>query len=317
VRGLFLIILWLGSVAQADGTTSDRLVIHAAEFGIGRFHRYDNSVHPYSADNAWRPYILPDSVKTFDKPVIKKNSDGSFSVFFSNLEDLISSVIKISKAQRKKISVFNMHAHGAAGGSVFFPKNAYARDSEGCAIWRDLADASDLINYQKYYSQESKLNIEAITKYSSGSAVDLGCNVGLWEWQEAVNHNPEIRRIFADDAQIRFLSCRVGLGDLGDAFTNGIAELLLPAGRGVVESSLDAGLGDWSTPLGFEFLVFNSDEDFAKFNSIYPTERKDSTFAGKGTIRRAHFNGGVWQTELLQNQNYMPLGFDSSVTSSH
>jgi hypothetical protein len=49
----------LSPFAQAQG-----LVIHSAELGVGKFHRYDNQKHPYGAENAWTPYVLPADADT-------------------------------------------------------------------------------------------------------------------------------------------------------------------------------------------------------------------------------------------------------------
>src|SRR5580698_7683573 len=99
MRLLLLLIAMIPSLALADG-----LVIHASEFIVGKFHRFDNSVHPYSEKNVWKNYVLPEKAAT-DKPITQKNPDGSFSIFASNLRDMMSLVVQISRNEGQPVSV--------------------------------------------------------------------------------------------------------------------------------------------------------------------------------------------------------------------
>ena len=95
------------------------LVVHTSEFGVGKFHRYDNQVHAYGTTNAWLPYILPSNAET-DQPLIQGNADGSVTVFFSTLDDLIASVIQVSKDRHQPVAVLNIHGHGLPGTMWFW-----------------------------------------------------------------------------------------------------------------------------------------------------------------------------------------------------
>jgi hypothetical protein len=111
-----------GSEAQAsDFSATSGLVIHTAEFGVGKFHRYDNKQHSYSANNAWAAFILADNMNDL-QTTSQKNADGSYTVFFSSLADMIQTVMKISQTEGKKVSVLNVHGHGLPG-AMWFPKD--------------------------------------------------------------------------------------------------------------------------------------------------------------------------------------------------
>jgi hypothetical protein len=308
--GQFLVgvILSLVCVSSFAGA-SERLIIHGSEIGIAKFHRHDNLLHPYSKDNVWLDYVPARGVE-FGEPVTQQNADGSFTVFFSSFEDLMKTVVKISKEQNQKVSVLNVHGHGASGGLLAYPINMYAANNGGCSSWKDKVTDTDLENYLSYYSKETPEKIALIEKYSSGSPVDPGCDVGLLEIRRLVRENPEFKTIFADDAKIRFLSCRIGLGTLGDEFTKGVAEVLLPPGKGSVYASLDPGLGDWTTPWGMMFLNFKDKAHMDYFNEFYPAQKRDLDFAQPGTLRKAFYDGKQWQTALVKDVMVMPLNFE-------
>src|SRR5438046_1010516 len=98
---------------------SQGLIVHTLEFGVGKFHRADNLVHAYGA-SAWTPYILPADAGT-DKVLVQNNADGSVTVFYSTLDDMIASVVKVAEARGQKVSVLNVHGHGLPGGMWFPP----------------------------------------------------------------------------------------------------------------------------------------------------------------------------------------------------
>ena len=90
------VLFFVGQVAFA----SNGLVIHAAEIGLGKFHRKDNSVHAYAKDNVWAHVILPDGADP-TKPLTRKNSDGSFTVFFQTLEGMVAEVARVARTENK------------------------------------------------------------------------------------------------------------------------------------------------------------------------------------------------------------------------
>lgn len=307
---LILLSLSLGTSAFA----SQGLVIHSAEFGVGKFHRYDNKVHPYDHASAWSPYILPDQASS-DQPLVQKNSDGSFTVFFSTLEELVHSIVQLSQSEHQKISVLNVHGHGLPG-AMWFPKDAAALSDWQCGDWKSAADGQDQDNYEQYYSAVSVGEIQQIRQMAENPNIQMGCTTGLKQWTEAAQKTPQLKSVFADDAQLHFLSCVVGLGTAGARFTQGMAELLLPRGSGHVETSVDFGLGDWSMNEGMGFWDLQSEAQVDHDNSVYVVNRKDLEIAQKGTIRLASYSGSRWDTALLSNRDFMSLSFEKVISGT-
>lgn len=305
-----LTLLFLSSVAFA----SQGLVIHSAEFGVGKFHRYDNKVHAYDHASAWAPYVLPDNAAT-DKPLIQKNNDGSYTVFFSTLDELISSVVKISAQERQKVAVFNVHGHGLPG-AMWFPKDASTMNDFECSDWVTAANGADQANYEQYYSAVSVDEIMQIRQIAENPAIHEGCTTGLAEWQAAVAKTPAFKNVFADNAQIHFLSCVVGLGTAGSNFTKGMAALLLPTSAGRVETSVNFGLGDWSMDEGMGFWDYQTDAQVEHDNSIYGVDRKDREIAQKGTVRMSTYTKNQWDSTLLTNRDFLSLAFENGVAGT-
>ena len=307
--GLIALILSLSVQVFA----SQGLVIHSEEFGVGKFHRMDNSVHPYGAKNAWLPYVMPATAPS-DHVSVQHNADGSYTIFFSTLEELMQTVVSISQQLKTPVSVLNVHGHGLPGG-MWFPKDAKTWHSYECDGWREAAEGNDRANYDQYYGAVTKdqvMQIRAMSDVASSSF--MGCVTGVDEWKEVEARNPAFKTVLADDAQLHFLSCVVGLGKAGAAFTQGIADLLLKAGaHGRVETSTNFGLGDWSMAQGMGFWDYVSDTQIDHDGQIYPVNRRDSEVAQKGTIRMVEFTKGGWTSQLLGDRDAMNLGFSLDV----
>lgn len=308
---LTLLALALSAAVSGKASASSGLVIHTAEFGVGKFHRADNRAHAYGANQAWSPYILPDGTPT-DHAFVQKNTDGSFTIFFSTLEELVANVVQISHDQGQPVSVLNVHGHGLPG-AMWFPKDQNDLNDWSCSDWKNAANGSDSDNYDQYYSPVSISEIRQIRDMSNTSGLEMGCTVGLKEWQAAVAHAPEFKTVFAPDAQLHFLSCVVGLGTVGDQFTKGIAELILPGGKGRVETSTNFGLGDWSMPAGMGFWDYVTESQVNHDNSVYPVDHKDAEIAQKGTVRVAQFANSQWGTVLLGGRDVMSLAFETNL----
>jgi hypothetical protein len=289
---------------------SNGLVIHTTEFGVGKFHRYDNQQHAYGTQNAWAPYILPQNAPT-DKALTVKNADGSFTVFFSTLDEMMSSVVAISQAAGQKVSVLNVHGHGLPG-AMWFPKDQATLDGWSCGDWRRAASGADVDNYDQYYGAVEVGEIEQIRQISNSSGYHMSCTTGASEWREGVAKNPAFKAALNVDVQLHFLSCVVGLGSVGAQFTNDIASIV--AGQnGHVETSMAFGLGDWSMPEGMGFWDMQSEQQVDNDNAKYPVDRKDREIAQKGSIRLASFASGAWTTSVLADRDFMSLGFESSM----
>ncbi len=321
ISGLFLSLVTVasGSLGFAANSGSHNaaqapLIVNAAEFGVGKFHRIDNKNHPYSASSAWAPFILPDAAST-DQPLVRKNADGSYTIFFSTLDELMASVIQVSNTEHRTVDVLNVHGHGTPG-AMWFPKDANDLNGSECSDWKAAASGSDQDNYDQYYSPVPADEIEQIRAMSNATTLDMPCTVGLPEWQAGVQKTPAFKSAVSPNAQMHFLSCVVGMGTIGDAFTKGIAELLLASGQGRIETSMDFGLGDWSMNQGMGFWDYLTDPQLEHDNSIYPVDHKDSEIAQKGSIRLAEYSAGAWKTSQLSNVDFMTLGFEVGVAGT-
>ncbi len=301
-----LITLILSLLVSSAAVAGQGLIINAAEIGVGKFHRYDNKVHAYAENNAWKPYVLPDS-GSLQTPIVYPNPDGSVTIQFSTLEELLRTAIQVSAKADAKIQVLNINGHGLPGG-MWYPKDDAQLKSSECASWRSSAAAPDKENYGQYYSPVPKYEIFML-KQSASHPAHYACVTGLPEWTEIAGRIPNLRGYFADDAQIHFLSCLVGYGNAGEVFSQGVAALILSAnGKAMVKSSLKFGLGDWSMPEGMGFWDYVTDEQLDHDNAIYPVNKKDREIAQTGTVRASHFFGGAWGSHLIADQNYMVLG---------
>jgi len=300
---------WVGSAALA----SQGLVIHTAEFGVGKFHRQDNQVHPHDASNAWSVYILGQGAAT-DKALIQNNADGSVTVFYQTLDELMSTVVQLAHDRKQSVSVLNVHGHGLPG-AMWFPNDAATLNSSECAQWRSAASGSDQANYDQYYSPVSSSDIQQIRMIANFPGLALaGCTTGLKQWESAVSKLPEFKAVLASDAQIHFLSCVVGLGKAGQQFTEGIASLLFAAGSAArVEASMNFGLGDWSMPEGMGFWDMQSEDQVDKDGQIYAQNKRDRDIMQKGTIRVATAKA---TSTLLADQDFLKLGFSRFLTGT-
>lgn len=297
-------------VSVSSNFVSTGLIIHTTEFGVGKFHRYDNLQHAYGAQNAWSPYILPQAAAT-DRALTVKNVDGSYTVFFSTLDEMMSSVAAISQATGQKVSVLNVHGHGLPG-AMWFPKDEATLNGWTCGDWRRAASGADVDNYTQYYGAVAVEEIQQIRQISNNPGIKMACTTGANEWREGVVKNPAFKAALNDDAQLHFLSCVVGLGSVGDQFTKDIASIV--AGHsGHVETSMAFGLGDWSMPEGMGFWDMQSEQQVDNDNAKYPVNHQDREIAQKGSIRLASFVNGTWTSSELANRDFMSLGFEASM----
>ncbi|MGZ3689295.1 MAG: hypothetical protein ACXWP5_00950 [Bdellovibrionota bacterium] len=303
MKTISILFLFLSATSATPVLAGAGLTIHASEIGVGKFHRYDNQVHPYGA-SAWSDYILADgSIQT---PIVTANADQSVTIYFSTLEELLTAIHARVQQSGKKVDVLNVHGHGLPGG-MWFPKDADTMNSDECSQWRDSASAQDKDNYDQYYAPVSKFEVLQIRAMSQRPS-HYGCTSGLAEWKEVTGRVSGILNDFTADAQLHFLSCVVGLGPAGEEFTQGIAELLLAhSTKGRAETSVNFGLGDWSMPEGMGFWDYLSDQQIENDAKTYPEDRKDREVMQKGTIRSVTLAGGKWGSRLLSNQDFMRL----------
>jgi hypothetical protein len=262
------------------------LIINAAEYGIGKFHRYDNKLHTYGSNNVWKNYVLPDSATTI-RTTGQKNADGSFTIFFSSAEEMLQAAIQISRQENRPISIVNLEAHGMPGG-MWYPIDAATRASAACREWVSAAQGADAGNYQQYYSATPKDEILQFRQYAAQATHSpQPCTSGLTEWTTILRRNPEFIQRLATDAEFHFISCIVGLGLTGDNFSKGLAQVLFNGRQGRVTTSVYYGLGDWSMPEGMGFWDYQNDQQLARDNQIYPRDRNDREIMQKGQLRVA------------------------------
>ena len=301
------------ALAMALPVLAQDLKINAAEFGIGKFHRKDNKEHKYEDTNAWKAFILPEGIPT-NTAYIQQNSENNYTVFYTNLEELLNKMIELSTKTGKKVSILNINAHGLPGG-MWFPKDAKTRDSMECGSWRQAANNSDDDNYNQYYSSVSKSELLSFESMSNRPSIpSYQCLTGVNEWKLIVAKVPAFTKIFTSNAQVHMLSCMVGKGTLGANFTKGLATILFPNGGSQrVQTSIKLGLGDWSMPDGMGFWGYMSDAQLEHDNQVYPVNRRDADMAQLGDIRTAELKGKSLLSGLIKSEDYMLLTHDDRV----
>jgi hypothetical protein len=307
MKSLFILV---GALALSVSAVAAELTINAAEFGVGKFHRKDNQVQPYGKNHAWTPFILPDDVSTNSAHIMKVDED-TYTIFFTNLEELLVKMVEISKTTGKKISMVNLNAHGVPGG-MWFPKDAKTRDSAECKSWKDAATHSDEDNYNDYYTPIGKSDIDQMNQLSKSAHLPpYNCLTGLAEWTAIVAKVPAVKHHLSGDARVHMHSCIVGKGKLGNAYTMGLARLLFPKPeKQQVQTSVKYGLGDWSMAEGMGFWDFESAAQLTRDNEVYPLHRRDSEIAQKGNIRVAEATLGVFKSGMIKDADFMFLSPD-------
>lgn len=296
-----VLILWALSESAFAGQGG--LVINAVEYGVAKFHRYDNKVHPYAAGNTWKNFVLPSSATTLDQ-IVTRNADGSYTVFFSAAEEMLQAAIQIATGERRPISILNIEAHGLPGG-MWYPIDAAARASDACKDWVIAAQGQDKANYKQYYTPATKDEVFSFRQYAqSAQHSPQPCTSGLSEWETIVYRNPEIVKRMASGAEIHFISCIVGLGLTGQNFTTGMAQLFFGSGEGRVVTSVDFGLGDWSMPEGMGFWDYQSDQQIARDAIIYPRDRDDREVMQKGSVRVAGTANGHLGAQVFSGLDF-------------
>lgn len=310
MKSLFLILALVTGNVFAK-IAEETIIVNAAEYGIGKFHRKDNQVHQYEAGNAWKVFVLADQAQTSTSQVIE-NDNSTYTVYYTNLEELQNEIVKLSQKTGKKVGILNINAHGLPGG-MWFPKDAKTRDSMECGSWRAAARGSDEDNYNQYYSTISKSEIDDFTRLSqAGTIPQFNCLTGLNEWTAITARVPAFKTVFADNAQIHMHSCLVGLGILGEKFTVGLARLLFTKGTQQVQTSIKFGLGDWSMGEGMGFWTYESDEQMERDNTNYPINRRDRDMAQKGDIRVAQVTtAGTVRSGMIKAQDFMLMTLDN------
>lgn len=299
--GAFALVLALP--ARAD------LVINAAELGIGKFHRKDNAVHPHQAGNVWIPFVLGENAP-LTTPQVIENADHSVTIFFSHLDELLRTLVRVSQEKQTPITVLNLEAHGMPGG-MWFPKNEAEMRSAACADWVESAEAADDANYNQYYSAISKNDIMTFRRIANMTTGNFGCVAGKDAFRSVAAQVAGLREAFAPNAQVHLVSCLVGLGARGDQFTKALAEVFLNGNEGRVMSSFNFGLGDWSMPDGMGFWDYQNDQQLARDNERYVREKRDASMAQPGTMRVAQIENGVAISGVMENVDLMLTTLDS------
>ncbi|MBI1862198.1 MAG: hypothetical protein HYR96_14895 [Deltaproteobacteria bacterium] len=304
-RGTILFIASLFLTLSIEARAG--ITVHAAEVGVAKFHRHDNSVHPYSSDNIWAAFIAPDEFKFESVPFTRKNSNGSYTIIFATLEDLAQSMIKVAHEAQDTIDVFNINGHGAPG-VMWFPKDQKTMNSFSCSDWVEAAKGGDEANYNQYYSAVSKEDIMMIRYFAEQISATIPCTVGLKEWQAAAQKFPDLKNIFSDNGVAHFVSCTVGLGKRGDSFSKGMASVFFHSSKGRVETSLPLGLGDWSMPEGMGFWDYLTDEQLEHDNKIYVENKRDRDIMQKGSVRVGYLAGlRGEESAIVANRDFMFL----------
>lgn len=289
---------------------SEGLVIHASEIGVGKFHRFDNKSNPYGSASAWKVFILPNEASS-KTPLVVGNEDGSKTIYFSTLEELLKTTVQLSKESGKKIDLLTLHGHGVPGG-MWFPKNADLKKSVECYSWNDVVSAPDEKAYKQYYSGLQKSSAQYMRNLAQNAmSPSFQCVTGLRAWKELLGQIPEFKNVLASQSQIHFLACVVGLGLAGDNFLSGLASELYADKPGSLQASIKFGLGDWSMPEGMGFWDYLTDEQQAHDAFNYPLERRDRSVMQRGDIKVAQvLVPGQVQIGSLLDEEFMLLERD-------
>jgi hypothetical protein len=292
------------------------LLINSAEVGVGKFHRMDSQIHPkeYAAGNVWISSIMPGKVNdpVAATPLVYSTGTSEVSIQFDSLEQLLNTVVGISKKTGQKIAVLNITGHGMPGG-MWFPMDEKTRVSPECAKWVTAAAAPDKVNYDQYYEAIPKEDIEDVRQMSNMPAQHYSCVTGASEWKQVVSRIPNLKSYFTENAVINFESCTVGLGSVGDAFAKTVASLVLGGAHSMVKSLTNFGLGDWSFGEGMGFWDYQDDVQLARDNANYVAHKSDREIAQPGTIRVTYLQNGQLVSKLVADQKFLQIGYPTSV----
>jgi hypothetical protein len=295
---IILVVTLLGLSAWAE----EGIVINGTEWGIGKFHRMDNKARPYSPGNSWAVSIPPEGAN--GHPLVYETSKNVYSIQFFTLEELLVEAAKLSKTTGLKIILLNIHGHGMPGG-MWFPTDEKMLKSLECKEWRASAKGDDVSNYNQYYTTATKAEIKDFRNMSKKPA-HYECTTGLREWQKLLARLGDFKQFTSPNTVVNFLSCLVGLGPVGDEFTLGVAKLLLPpGGRGMVRTSLNFGLTDWSMEKGMGFWDYQNDAQLKRDTQLYNKNKRDADVAQHGQIRVVTAASGEYISSVLADQPWL------------
>ncbi|MDD2773079.1 MAG: hypothetical protein PHP45_05215, partial [Elusimicrobiales bacterium] len=213
---------WTGGIALPGGTElkpvppapqphENEIMIDATEAGVGGFHRVDNKIHPYGADNVWRGHIVPPQItdNIFDA------GNGFIGVRFESLEELFKTLAALANKRQAKIAVLNINSHGIPG-CLFVPKSGSG----------DMTD--DMESYNTYYTPVGKSDIMQLRAMAQSTSQQHWSGASCEpEFRAVIAAIPDMKSYFTADAQIHIQACVVGLDARGKRFTETLAELLL------------------------------------------------------------------------------------------
>jgi|GEM_PF-6602461 len=286
------------------------LRIDAIEFSLGKFHRQANMLHPYSQQHAFKSFILPtnaDDLKTFSV----EQSKTHYSIFFTNLIDLFMMMDQISQTTGNKIQILNMTAHGTPGG-LLIPRDPERMKSVECFQWKRSVTEPDGKVYEDYYKFSTIENLKAYEELSKEDHAPLfRCISGHKDWAIAMEQVPRLKTQFSHDAQIHFISCLVGKGELGFKFTESILKtsISIPDSQRV-QASQELGLGDWSMDQGMGFWTFLDQEQYSFDFKNYPLFKEDALFKQHGNITTSEFIHGKIKTGVIKDADFLSVEKD-------
>jgi hypothetical protein len=295
---------------QSAAPAGTGLVVHATELSMGRGTRADDKLHPYGDQHAFAPYILPAGTPG-DQPTTVKHADGSVTVFFSTLEEMMHGVAEASRTAGQKVQLLSLHTHGVPGGTSV-PRDREAFESTGCQSFKKNYTTSDeeLLDTAYDMSVTVLLAMGALHLSSHTSTMQMPCSSYLEDWQSIAAKVPEFGAAFAPEAQLHIMACVSGMGESGESFTRGLADLLFRQSGGSVMTSIKFGIGDWSTPRGMAFWDYDSFEQYYHDANLVHDNHQVSSIAQTGTIRVARYSGGQLSTMLLEDRDIMPPSYE-------
>ena len=260
------------SQASLSGEKSPGITVRAVMYSLAKFHRYDNSIHPYTKEHAFLSDILPTDVKDPANdneltiranavPSIEKLPNGEYRFFYFTMDQMIQGLIAATQLTHQTIYRLHISGHGIPGGNLFAGTSQQLMSAE-CKYLRENYEGPDLNVYNQYYlvsdnsepfSQVYKETLEYDAQTASyadtGSPAEIAtCATTLSYWK-SLPKNLNLPALFNKNARVNFFTCHQALGKLGEEFMTNFTEILFPSRTGATGEvrAVDTYLAnDWS-----------------------------------------------------------------------
>lgn len=277
--------------------TNAGVVINAASYDIGKFHRAADQFEPYGNEHAFKGFVLPNDIESREAILIQ-SEPGVYSLFFHTFEQLIDGLVKLAQ----QIDQLNLNVHGVPGGLVM-PLNETRRRSIECLPWRGLAYGEDILSFLKYYQLPSKDELDSYESLAAQNSVNrFNCLIGPKEIGEKLKATPAFKALLSNQFKLVFLSCLTGKGKIGSKLLMTLGDELLSTTGQVILSSPDLVLGDWSMGEGLGFWKYESEQQYQRDFFRYQNEKKDADIATSGTLKGVRLNDSMTPEIFIEKE---------------